>query len=62
VEISGWLSRGDEPDARDDKMGSLVCFCIAKLSTDPSGLSLITNEVAMADEQLVHLQTVPLAR
>ena len=40
----------------------LVCFCIAKLATDPSGLSLIMNELAMSDEQLSRLQVVPLTQ
>jgi hypothetical protein len=43
-------------------MISLVCYCIAKLATDPSGLSLFTAELAMTDEQLSRLQAVPLTQ
>jgi len=39
-----------------------VCFCIAKIATDPSGLSIITNERAMSDEQLSRLQVMVLTQ
>jgi hypothetical protein len=62
LEISGRLHGGDDHDACDEKMVTLVCFRIAKLATDPSGLTLITNELAMTDEQLSRLQAVPLTQ
>jgi hypothetical protein len=37
-----------------------ICYGIAQLATDPSGLSLVTHELAMSDEQSSHLQAVPL--
>jgi len=46
----------------DEKMVCIVCDCIEKLATDPSGFSLITNELAMSDEQLSGLQAVPLTQ
>jgi hypothetical protein len=62
LEISGWLNGGDDGHHADEKMVCLVCYGIAKLATDPSGLSLITNELAMSDEQLSRLQAVPLTQ
>jgi hypothetical protein len=55
MEISGGLQGGDEYCGRDGQMISLVYYCIAKLATDPSGLSLITAELAMTNEQLSRL-------
>jgi hypothetical protein len=60
LEISGGLQGGDEHRERDEQMISRVCYGIAKLATDPSGLSLITAELAMTDAQLSRLQAVPL--
>jgi hypothetical protein len=62
LEISGGLHGGDEHRERDEQMISRVCYCIAKLATDPSGLSVFTAELAMSDEQLSGLQAVPLTQ
>jgi hypothetical protein len=62
LERSGCLWGGDEHRASDEKMLQYICFVIAKLATDPSGLSLVMNEVAMSDEQLSRLQAVPLTQ
>jgi hypothetical protein len=60
LEISGGLQGGDEHRERDEQMISRVCYCIAKLATDPSGLSVFTAELAVTDEQVSRLQAVPL--
>jgi hypothetical protein len=44
----------------DQKMACFVCYCIAKLVIDPSGLFLVATELVMSDEQLSHLLAVPL--
>jgi hypothetical protein len=62
LEISGWLQGGDDHLEDDEQLVRYVCYCIANLATDPSGLSLFTAEVAMSDEQLSRLQAVPLTQ
>ena len=62
LEMSGGLHGGDEYRGRDEQMVDLVCYGIAKLATDPCGHSLFTAELAITDEQLSRLQTVPLTQ